>query len=528
MDTNSNIPPFIHKLDELGFGPQGKHSRKEWRAECLVNLLAGREAFRAWQDGWSHLIQADLPEKSFGFTLYNSDGSEKKSIHPLSKPYSFDFVACELNVGLFEFTMYPQPFVFQQTAMFAGATFFGYAFFEDITFAKGAYFFDVIFTQGATFNNTNFEQFANFSNTRFELNASFFKTTFNGPSFRCATFIEIANFEESKFNGFTDFRNTTFCKDVNFSKNEFNSEIRFGSTSFEGNSNFKKTQFKDQCRFENEQDETTKEWLKETLFSKAVNFENAQIDNVGHFERVKFNGETPNFLGVDNAKTLLVFSGDEYFNKEDTTEVAVKRIGQLKRLADEQGQTDQALMFNAFELNAKRAQAKLKIKSIPKLKKLGNSDFWFANATYLYDKFSDYGRSFTRPLLAYLALMLVTWVIAIGHGLWASMDACEREGWNVYEQLYRDQVSCPVVATAGEQKIPLTVPRAAFEYTAYRASGVLDFVDADKQTIAVANRLFNQPIEPMWMRIWGVLKAIASAALLFLAALGLRNKYRIK
>jgi hypothetical protein len=30
------------------------------------------------------------------------------------------------------------------------------------------------------------------------------------------------------------------------------------------------------------------------------------------------------------------------------------------------------------------------------------------------------------------------------------------------------------------------------------------------------------------MRLWGIFKAIASTALLFLAALGLRNKYRIK
>jgi uncharacterized protein involved in copper resistance len=61
-----------------------------------------------------------------------------------------------------------------------------------------------------------------------------------------------------------------------------------------------------------------------------------------------------------------------------------------------------------------------------------------------------------------------------------------------------------------------------------RAAGILDFSDNGKGTEAVANRLFGQPIEPWWMRIWGVLKAVASTALLFLAALGLRNKYRIK
>ena len=65
-------------------------------------------------------------------------------------------------------------------------------------------------------------------------------------------------------------------------------------------------------------------------------------------------------------------------------------------------------------------------------------------------------------------------------------------------------------------------------HTLYRAAGVLDFTDNDKQTEAINRRLFAAPIEPWWMRAYGVLKAIASTALLFLAALGLRNRYRLK
>ena len=56
----------------------------------------------------------------------------------------------------------------------------------------------------------------------------------------------------------------------------------------------------------------------------------------------------------------------------------------------------------------------------------------------------------------------------------------------------------------------------------------MDFTDTGKQNNAVNCRLFEEPIEPPLMRVWGIFKGIASIALLFLAALGLRNKYRIK
>jgi uncharacterized protein YjbI with pentapeptide repeats len=340
-----------------------------------------------------------------------------------------------------------------------------------------------IFMQDALFDATTFIGNAGFNNCKF----------IGMARFGFSTFIESAWYGEATFRNSARFENATFYRMASFRGASFESEILFQKASFQ-----------------------------------KVNFEDAKFGNVGHFEETVFHLLPPTFRGCQIDNTRLEFSDDSCFSLNEFSEDAVKNFSFLKRLADEHGQTDQALMFNKFELNAKRAQGRIKCESLTFQQKLGNADFWFANSTVLYDKLSDYGRSFTRPLLAYGVLMVVTLLLALGHGLWASISACEREGWNVYEQLYRDQVNCPVVATVGEQKIPLTVPRAAFEYTAYRASGVLDFVDADKQTIAVANRLFNQPIEPMWMRIWGVLKAIASAALLFLAALGLRNKYRIK
>ncbi len=482
MDTNSNIPAerkivsveILH-LDKLGYGPQGKHTRREWRKECLDNLRSEPEIFKKWQENW--LLNEGYSNElaKFGCILIFEDGSQQ-SVNSVISRFALDY---------------------------SGHVFVGNFFASDCEFLNITSFYGATFKNNVMSENSVFHQPVIFKYCRFEKYTKFDNANFKGD----------ADFSYAEFHGNTSFSNVKF-ENVAF----------FTNTLFSMGAAFIKTIFMSLCLFH----ENINTKAAGAIFEDLVSFENATFSTVGHFEGVKFKNFIPNFLGVANGSTRLEFSGDEYFAKADISEDAIKRLGMLKRLADEHGQADQAIMFNAFELNAKRAQARIKTVSLTFLQKLSNSDLWFAHATYLYDKFSDYGRSFTRPLLAYGVLMLVTFVLSLGHGLWASMDGCEREGWNVYEQLRRDQVSCPTVATVGEQKIPLTVPRAAFEYTAYRASGVLDFVDADKQTIAVANRLFNQPIEPMWMRIWGVLKAIASAALLFLAALGLRNKYRIK
>jgi hypothetical protein len=186
-------------------------------------------------------------------------------------------------------------------------------------------------------------------------------------------------------------------------------------------------------------------------------------------------------------------------------------------------------MFNAMELKAKRAQSRSNTQHLSFKQKIRSPEYWFANATALYERFSDYGRSFTKPLIGYFSLLLITFTLALVHAVYYTHKECKNEYDTYLSYVWREQIQCvPVKPKDNETQIVLSGWRAAVEYTSYRASGILDFADSDKQTIAISNRLFNQPIEPPWMRAWGIFKGIASIALLFLAALGLRNKYRIK
>lgn len=192
----------------------------------------------------------------------------------------------------------------------------------------------------------------------------------------------------------------------------------------------------------------------------------------------------------------------------DVSPKAIVRFNYLKLLSESVGQTEQALTFNALELYAKRHSS---AESIP-----------FKVGTWLYEKLSDYGRSFGRPLLCYSTLLLITWFIALNSAMFNVVTP------GVYLSLDAEGVKSTECKEFEPCDFRLTAYRAATEYTLYRAVGVLDFADDGKKTTAVNQRLFGKPFEPALMRFWGVFKAIAGTALLFLVALGLRNRYRLK
>jgi hypothetical protein len=314
--------------------------------------------------------------------------------------------------------------------------------------------------------------------------------SFNYAVFKSNAFFIDSIFKDSvwfnsvKFNQFAWFENAVFCKLASFSDAEFYAQNSFGRATFE----------------------------KGCLFNCAV------FKSVGNFVDAHFNAVPPNFRGADIATTRLEFSDDRYFPKvhadgSDWYEV-VKDIGFLKRLSDEHGQADQALNFNAMELRAKRL--------------LPDVSWQFKVVTWLYEVVSDFGRSFTQPLKIFIYLFLVTFVGAlIFAGKSAPIICTERMLQYDGDIQSRSPVSClSYYQTTDEFK--LSGYRAAFEYASYRSSGILDFSDNDKQTSAINMRVFDQKVEPTWVRVYGIFKAIASTALLFLAALGLRNKYRIK
>lgn len=440
MDTNLNIPAqkkvvsveVLH-LDDSGYGPQGKHTRREWRAECMENLLAGKARFEIWQNNLLELIDIQLSMKNFACQYISNDKKSESYLYlgtlEPQFPWTLDFIFQEFNesldcknytfniIAMFAGSIYKYDVNFknsvfkkntyfcggkfqgeftctgsfyEKTADFSGSLFnqfvnftdskfFSDAFFNGTKYLGWARFGGCSFSKEVRFRNTNFEHGADFRGVRFGYLTDFGWSVFNGKidcnssnfngllDFAFSKIIEIADFGHCSFKEYIDFSSTKFEKDAIFKKctftgityfknSIFSGDAIFQSVIFNGDADFLKSFFSKQLRFDNQQSEQ-KKWDNETEFLGEANFENATFENVGHFDRVRFKGQIPNFVGVDNAKTVLVFSSDEYFNNDDVTEAAVKRLGQLKRLADEHGQTDHALMFNAFELRAKAKQS---------------------------------------------------------------------------------------------------------------------------------------------------------------------------
>ncbi len=489
----------ILHLDELGYGPQGKHTRREWRKVSLDFLTDDVELFNSLTTMLENQIEEHLKEVSFSYKVSYEDGKtvEVLSTYSYQKSHALDFTGHvfeeSLALGFREFK-YPLIFskaVFKKNVSFNTTTFRKNADFVEVQFLDAANFQTAAFVEHAIFGGTVFKSHADFTNASIQKIAHFKESNFEkGVTFEKIRFVEDANFSGVKFNAF-----------VNFEGAQFLNNAIFKSTKFYSSAIYRNAEFHQQCRFDNIVDIYTLIWEPETLFEGEADFENALFKNVGHFERVQFKNYIPSFLGVDNATTRLEFSSDNYFAKTDVSEDAIKRFGLLKRLADEHGQTDQALMFNAFELRAKAKQ--LNAGSILKI------------TTNLYEYVSDYGRSFAKPMLWYGVLICLSALFAMIYSTYSDSPAAEQ------------QVLCKPIK---DQPPPLKLPygRAVVEYAMFRAGGLMDFTDTGKQNNAVNCRLFEEPIEPPLMRAWGIFKGIASIALLFLAALGLRNKYRIK
>lgn len=508
-------------LDATGYGPEGTHTRRQWREACLSAILEGRDAFQRWTAERLRHIKRGKHLASFAVKLTFADG---QTLEVLGEPgeqleraaidlagVSFDET---LNLGDYQFAIdcVLVGAQFRKSVNLRGASWHSVLHAEQVRFLGPVKLASTQFHKDTFFGSSHFGESASFDSASctgiFDLRGAQFKS---GASFTHAKVENVALFTDAVFSQPVLFDNAVFKLAAEFESATFWGEAFFDAVTFAGPAGFELADFNGTASFFRSMFEHEARFV-DSKFRSRVNFENATFQNVGHFEGAVFFKASPSFLAV-KLETTLVFSGSEHFPDADISPSAVKHYEFLKQLSEAQGQTEQALDFNALELRARRLQP--------------DAVRGFRVATWLYEYLSDYGRSFVRPLGVYAALLLLTFCLALGHAGIHSPTSCPGEPeWRLLSDLMRDD-HCAQGSKANST-LHLSGYRAAGEYAVYRAAGVLDFADNDKQTEAINRRLFRQPIEPWWMRIYGVFKAIASTTLLFLAALGLRNRYRLK
>ena len=512
MDSNENKATVQNGKNKItlainrdGYGPNGLLRRDEWRQLCLQMLRQGKERFLQWQNSWSEEINTELKDIDFdttkGFEKFGNTNSKRKF-----NPYTLDYSNC----------------VFEENEDFSGYIFKHITLFTNSIIKNGK------------FQNCKFHEYVNFYSATFGICAEFVNAEFNEVSFKKTIFRCLyVTFNEAKFNCKVTFdavqfpEQTTAFSSINFEDAMFLAGLEFRDCSINTLSyfsrarmyhgaKFARVEFKEQCTFTDAIFTDKSIWsdspsyagigadFDEAVFESDVDFVRCMFSVPAYFRKTKFNGD----VVFDEAKFFndfrffkTEFLGGAFFNETIFYGLGIKRLGQMKRMAEDNGHTDAALNFNALELEHK-ANAK-------------DAGFWFKLFTNAYRIFSNYGRSFMRPIGAYVLLVFLIAITAMIYSTYSASPPLENQ---VLCKPNKDQ----------PPPLKLSYERAVFEYAMFRAGGVMDLTDTGKQNNAVNCRLFEETIEPALMRGVGIFKSIASLTLLFLAALGLRNKYRIK
>lgn len=324
--------------------------------------------------------------------------------------------------------------------LFVGAEFVGCdANFRDVTFKDCDVYFD-----RAKFNggDTNFSH-AVFSGGSVSFNKVKFvggKVSFYGSQFRESDI----NFDSAVFDGrHCDFRNVSFDKEVSFWKASFMRQCSFEGAKFAGPIN-----------------------LAGSHFKKAPDFRRSIMS--AHFTlhemKVEYSNNPKNILGIFKQSA---FSTD------------TDKFRRLKELAVQARDHEREQDFFAKELKAKRFY-----------ETTGLALGW----SYLYEWFSDFGRSSLRPLF----WLFVTW---LGFGVWFGTKAVNFST-HTYESL-RDGV---ILSGA------LLTPFVAISRTAIR-----DMQDS----------LYGEGVSLWWLDVAAIFEGLLGLIFIFLIGLALRNRFRI-
>lgn len=342
---------------------------------------------------------------------------------------------------------------FCDAAFFHGATFRGAAGFEKVTCVGDAQFLMTYFSDEVSFKDAEFNSNMSADLAMFEKGARCNSATFAGyASFNGTTFSGSANFEGAKFAGHVEFTGATFSGNAKFGSTTFSDDARFacaifyddvdisGTLSFAGKMSFAGATFRRDVNFSG-REFTKRTSFLECRFSGVPRFYNAKLHSDTSFLNARFSGDGQSLPPLrlhwfrpeapredveelkrwrtearvrlvrwmrgrrrisakwwrDHSRRPMRLGGLPFALQWDTQLASVRRkrdsdaeeyeiaYRQLRRLCAEVGSIEYEGRFHALELKAHRARTDTQIPA--------------RLASWFYEKFSDYGRSISRPLV---------------------------------------------------------------------------------------------------------------------------------
>jgi uncharacterized protein YjbI with pentapeptide repeats len=228
----------------------------------------------------------------------------------------FVFVGEEPVKGGEEKRLHLSDLIFRKHSIFWGASFIDAAELTDVTFQNGAKFEAVNFHSHLTFNRVSLRG-AEFAHSVFKGKASFLHNTFDSYAlFTGARFAgPTISFEESSFDGITDFSN------VSFDSKDDQAVVRFRNTQFKDFLDFKGAAFNVQVIFDNVSFGGVTEFIDTTfeLIKSAARYRGTAVE----FKQIEvLKGADLSFKGTSASKRL--FSHDVTFSFKDDPQGTVR------------------------------------------------------------------------------------------------------------------------------------------------------------------------------------------------------------
>ena len=365
---------------------------------------------------------------------------------------------------------------------FTKATFTGEVYFFEATFAGKVNFEKTTFNGDAIFFKATFRGQANFQNAMFTGQAFFWAATFTGEAtFQQARFTDIAYFRQATFTGEASFHYARFKGEANFWQATFMDEANFRQATFTGDADFQQTDFLGMTIF------------REARFTAVATFHAARFGKTVSFRGSEW-GAVPDFIGTawkdgvaiadfEQLQTQLN-KGELDWRDPSTSDPTplTDRLQALRKMARDADDRPRELDYFALELQA-RYQGKERGALLKRC------------LVGLYGCFSDYGRGILLPFL----WLLVLWLLcALGY-LYLAVGGCAL----------------------------LTVPVALKEPLLLSLVNILPTLGAGSTARESSLKALYGCDVPTSVHLIAVGEGIFGLILLFLIALGLRNRFRL-
>ncbi len=376
---------------------------------------------------------------------------------------------------------------FIRDAIFADAIFSGLADFTNATFAGWAIFNSAKFSRWAVLTSVAVRGTAEFVSAEFSQGASFKSATLGGANFASATFSGAAEFDRATFSQGVNFNRATFVSKVGFVSATFSGGAGFGSAAFSGTADFTRATFSGAAEFIsatfsqgagfNRATFSEKVHFASATFEAKNSFVNVVMDGETSFEHATFKTDPPEFFGakLHEGTVWPDYKTWPVPKASDAAKEFVRAYERLKLEMDRLKKHEDELNFFALELRSRRVALGPR-KGLP---------------IAIYGVFSDYGRSYTRPL-GWLCLVVVAGAIP----LLICFDLTLKQ---------------PLASSLG-QSLGLSLANTLNVF-GFRK----DFIDA-----SLVEHL------PWWLKVLAGLQTILGGVLLFLFGLGIRNRFRMK